>query len=76
MQLTLEQYNAICKAIELLPKGKRFNALPEEKQYIISKADTELLNIYNRYKKEKRRTADYIAEKRKTDKNYARPKKA
>ena len=61
------------KAISrLLPNGEDFEALPEADRAIITTFDTLLVNLHKRQQASNRKTADYIAEKRKINKNYAR----
>ena len=72
MQVKKSEYDAIAKALELLPSGVNFKELNAETQNIILNADNAMLNILRRKKDQNRKTADYIAEKRKTNKNYAR----
>ncbi len=72
MNLTNNDFLAIEKALALLPHGEDFNNLTKETQEIIIKADQVMINLYKKKKANNKRTADYIAEKRKTNKNYAR----
>lgn len=72
MYLTNEEFNAIKKALELLPHGNAFVGLSEEKQDIIINADRIMLNLLKKKKANNKKVAEYIADKRKSDKNYAR----
>lgn len=72
--IKVDEFDAILKALELLPSGDAFNALPKNQQDVICKADEIMIKLYRRQRDSNRKTAAYIAEKRKTDKNYARKK--
>ena len=74
--IKVDEFEAIREALELLPMGDAFNALPKNQQDIICKADAVIVKLYRRKRDSNRKTAAYIAEKRKTDKNYARKKQA
>lgn len=72
MYLTNEEFNAIKKALELLPHGNTFVVLSEEKQNIIVNADRVMVNLLKKKKANNKKVAEYIANKRKDNKNYAR----
>lgn len=72
MNITKAQFKAIEDAIRLLPQGDAFKALSPEVQTIISDADKVLLDLDKKRKRDNKRTAEYIAEKRKSNPNYAR----
>ena len=72
MNITNKDFEVIKKALELLPTGEEFNKLSKEYQDIIVNADTVMVNLLKKKKANNERTSKYIAEKRKTDKNYAR----
>ena len=72
MNITKDQFEALTKIRTLLPSGDQFNELPDHLQQIIIDYDTTLVNLYKKRKADNKRTAAYIAEKRKTNKNYAR----
>lgn len=74
MFITNDDFKAIEKALALLPEGAEFEMLDAETQEIIVKADSVMLELINKKKADNSRTARYIAEKRKTNKNYARKK--
>ena len=74
MQINKDEFEAIEKALMMLPHGEYFKRLNEETQAIIINADIAMVNILKRKKKSNKKTAEYIAERRKTDKNYARKK--
>ena len=74
MQIKKDEYEAIENALMLLPQGEWFKRLNEETQTIIINADIALVEILKRKKRSNKKTAEYIAERRKTDKNYARKK--
>ena len=72
MYITKNDFNTLKNAVELLPHEKQFNNLTEEQKNIIIKADAVLIELLKKRKKDNKRQAAYIAEKRKTNKNYAR----
>lgn len=72
MYLTNEEFNAIKKALELLPHGEEFNNLDKGSQDIIVNADTTMINLLKKKKANNKKVAEYIADKRKSNKNYAR----
>lgn len=72
MNITNSDYEALKKAVEMLPHGEAFNMLSDEAQQTIVNADTILIKLLKKKKNDNKRTAAYIAEKRKTNKNYAR----
>lgn len=72
MYITNDQFAALEKALDLLPKGEDFNRLDKETQNIIYNADKTMLVLQRKKKKDNKRVAEYIKEKRKTNKNYAR----
>lgn len=75
MYLTNEEFNTIKRALELLPQGNSFIKLSKKKQDIIISADDTMVKLLQKQKANNKKTAQYIAEKRKTNKNYARSKK-
>jgi len=75
LNITNKQYEALKAAIYLLPFGDAFTALPKEEQDTIVAAQVVLIDLYRKKKVSNKKTADYIANKRKTDKNYARSRK-
>jgi hypothetical protein len=75
LNITNKQYEALKAAIYLLPSGDAFTALPKEEQDTIVAAQVVLIDLYRKKKASNKKTADYIANKRKTDKNYARSRK-
>ena len=72
MYLTNEEFNAIKKALELLPHGEKFNNLDKESQDIIVNADATMVNLLKKKRANNKKVAEYIADKRKDNKNYAR----
>jgi hypothetical protein len=72
--LTKEEFKAIEKALMLLPNGEEFRKLNKEEQDIIVNANVTMINLLKKRKKNNKKTAEYIAEKRKKDSNYARSK--
>lgn len=75
MNMTNEQFEAIEKALRLLPQGDAFNALSPDEQATIVNADKAMVDLLKKRKRNNKRTAEYIAEKRKSDPNYARSRK-
>ena len=57
---------------EFVPQGEAFEALPKEQKEAIYKADMAFMAILKRHKAQNKKTARYIASKRKENKNYAR----
>lgn len=72
MNITNSDFKAIEKALELLPHGEAFNDLSEDEQKTILTAEMIMIKLYRKKKANNKRVAEYIAEKRKTNKNYAR----
>jgi len=72
MFITNKDFETIKKALELLPHGEDFNGLSKEKQDIIVNADATMVNLLKKKEKDNKRTAEYVADKRKINKNYAR----
>lgn len=72
MNITYKEFDAIKKALELLPKGAGFTELSPEEQRTIVDADVVMMNLLKKKERANKRTAEYIAGKRKTNKNYAR----
>lgn len=72
MNITKAQFKAIEDALRLLPQGDAFKALTPDAQAIISDADKVLIDLDKKRKRDNKRTAEYIAEKRKTNPDYAR----
>ena len=75
MNITNKQYEALKAAIYMLPSGDAFTALPKEEQDTIVAAQMVLMDLYRKKKASNKKTAAYIADRRKADKNYARSKK-
>lgn len=75
MNMTNDDFKKIEKALMLLPQGEEFKALPKETQDIIVDANVVMVRLLKKKKTNNAKTANYIAEKRKLDKNYARSKK-
>lgn len=72
MNITNSDFEAIEKALKLLPHGEAFNALSDDEQKTIIDAEMTMIMLYRKKKANNKRVAEYIAEKRKTNKNYAR----
>ena len=75
MNITNKQYEALKAAIYMLPSGDAFTALPKEEQDTIVAAQMVLMDLYRKKKASNKKTAAYIANRRKADKNYARSRK-
>ena len=75
MNITNKQYEALKAAIYMLPSGDAFTALPKEEQDTIVAAQMVLMDLYRKKKASNKKTAAYIANKRKADKNYAKSRK-
>lgn len=75
MQVLNNEMRNIENCIDRLVEFADYNKMPEWLQDLVIKTDVSRLHIHKRLKKQNRRTADYIAEKRLTDKNYGRTKK-
>ena len=74
MNITKNEFIIIENALKLLPHGDEFNSLSKEYQDIIVAADTVMMNLLKKKMTANEKTAKYIAEKRKGNKNYARSK--
>lgn len=72
MYLTKEEFNIIEKALLLLPQGEEFDKLNKKLQDVILDADCVMISLLKKKEKSNERIAKYIANKRKTNKNYAR----
>ena len=76
MYLKVHEFDAIEKALMLLPEGKEFSALSEEDQQAIVDADIAMVRCLRRHKKQNAKTWDYIKERRKDNPDYCRPSKS
>lgn len=74
MFLTNAEFEAIKKALELLPHGEEFENLDNESKNIIVNADSTMIGLLKKKKSNNKKVAEYIADKRKSNKNYARSK--
>ena len=77
MYIKKSEFEAIAKVIynqghHYTPEGKHFESLPDEMKEALYNADIALINVCKRNEIQNRKTADYIANKRKINKNYAR----
>lgn len=72
MFLKNKEYETLKSIMSLFPTGEDFQKLPEDQKALIEKYDTLMLVLYRRKQEGNKKTAEYIAEKRKTNKNYAR----
>lgn len=71
MNITNSDFQKISKAL-YLTHGKIFNSLDEDSKQAIVDAEVVMVNLIKKQKANNKRTASYIAEKRKNDKLYAR----
>lgn len=72
--MTRLDFFRIEKALRMLPTGEAFNALHPEDQKTIIDAEMTMVRLTKKRKADNERTAKYIADKRKTNPNYARSK--
>lgn len=72
MNITNSQMKALMDVYAILPHDRDFANLPKHKQDIIVRYDVVLLDLMKKKIKDNKRTAEYIANKRKENKNYAR----
>ena len=72
MYITNDQFAILEKIYGMLPTGEDFKKLPEAEQEAIVNYDIVLCELTKKRKQANAKTAAYIAEKRKTNKNYAR----
>lgn len=71
MFLSKKQYDSIQEKLKEF-QGKDFEKLNHRQQLAIYDIADILGDVMDLHKKQNRKTADYINEKRKTNKNYAR----
>ena len=67
-----DQYETLLRIRNLLPEGQAFLNLSKDDQDAIVKFECLLLSYRKEQKGRNKKTADYVAEKRKFDKNYGR----
>ena len=70
MHLTVKQYDILVKLNSIIYEHKE--VLNEEEVEIMENANEVLADVYDKHLASNKRTADYIANKRLTDKNYCR----
>ena len=71
--LTNDEFEAMkVVAYDLLFEICDFKALTQEQKDMILRSDNAIIEAIRRKRKTNKRTREYIAERRKTDKNYAR----
>ena len=75
MNMTNADFKAIEKALNLLPSGEELQKQDKETQDTIIDAYVVMLKLCKKRRQANARTAAYIAEKRKDNKNYARSRK-
>lgn len=68
MFITNNDYNTLCQAIDLLETAD----LPKGSLKTVYSARSVLDNLAEKKKKDNKRISNYIADKRKENKNYAR----
>ena len=71
MNITNKDFETIEKALMIFV-GDEFIRLKPEQQQLLIEADDVMINLAKKKKANNDRTSKYIAEKRKTNKNYAR----
>ena len=73
--LTNDEFEAMkVVAYDLLFEIVDFKTLTSEQKDMILRSDNAIIEAIRRKRKTNKRTREYIAEKRKIDKNYARKK--
>lgn len=72
MFLKKDEFEILTQVYDYLPTGEDFEALPEEQRYLITRFDALLVSLNRRRQASNAKTAQYIAEKRKTNRHYAR----
>lgn len=71
MNITNKDFKAIEAALQTITP-ERFKQLTPEEQQAVIMADNTMVNLLKKQKANNKRTAEYIANKRVNDKNYAR----
>lgn len=71
MNITNNDFKAIEAALQTITP-ERFNQYTKEEQNAVILASTTMVNLLKKKKANNKRTAEYIANKRVNDKNYAR----
>ena len=72
MQLSVKQYETLVKLNNIVFEHK--DVLNNDELELIENANEVLAEVYDKHLSMNKRTAQYIAKKRITDKNYARSK--
>ena len=72
MQLSVKQYETLVKLNNIVFEHK--DVLNDDELELIENANEVLAEVYDKHLSMNKRTAQYIAKKRVTDKNYARSK--
>ena len=72
MQLSVKQYETLVKLNKIAFEHK--DVLNDDELKLIENANEVLAEVYDKHLSMNKRTAQYIAKKRITDKNYARSK--
>ena len=72
MQLSVKQYETLVKLNNIAFEHK--DILNDDELELIENANEVLTEVYDKHLSMNKRTAQYIAKKRVTDKNYARSK--
>lgn len=73
-KLSNEQFAILMQAWKLLPAGEAYRRLSTEEQDLLVQADSVWIDVIRKKRTENKAFAKYVAERRKTDKNYCRPK--
>lgn len=74
-KLKNDDYDKLKNLFDVLPRGDEFKKLSIEEQNTIISAEEVMIRLIKQKRDTNRKIADYIADKRKVDKNYARTKK-
>ena len=72
MRLSVKQYETLVKLNNIAFEHK--DVLNDDELELIENANEVLAEVYDKHLSMNKRTAQYIAKKRMTDKNYARSK--
>lgn len=75
MQVLKEEMKCIENCLDRVIEFADYNTMPHWLQDLVIEADKTRMEVHKRLRKQNRKTADYIADKRLTDKNYGRSKK-
>ena len=71
-KLKNDDYDKLKNLFDILPRGDEFKKLSIEEQDTIISAEVVMIKLIKQKKETNKKVAEYIADKRKIDKNYAR----